>query len=151
VGISIWAITQSETDDESGNAPSTQTNATEQSAQFDRTQDRVIYRGDPPYLTERPILDGNLFVNHAEDYLLLGGPNIHLIQYNAVTRSGNRAIVSIRDGALALLMAEEPYVEFSYQGKFYSLQILSRPYFFTMDFSELSASTTALEHRVELP
>lgn len=119
--------------------------ADQNARQFDRTEDRIIYSGDPPYLAERPILDGNLYVNHVDDYLLLGGDDISQIKYNAVSRGGSKATVLIQDNALAVLMSEEPYIEFSYKEKYYSLQILSRPYRFILDFRELSESTASLE------
>ena len=42
--------------------------------------ERIIYRGDPPYLTNQPILDGKLYVNNTDDYLLFGGENIEEIR-----------------------------------------------------------------------
>lgn len=102
--------------------------------------DRIIYRGDPPYLTEQAILDGNLYVNHVDDYLLLGGENIEQVRFSAGTLSGERATVDYRENAISFVMEEQPYIEFSYQDKVYSLQILSRPYFYTMDFREISSN-----------
>lgn len=112
------------------------------------TRERVIYRGDPPYLTELPILDGNLFVNHSGDFLLFGGANIEQVRFSAGTGTGNRASVDFRENAIAFLMTEQPYVEFTYQGKFYSLQILSRAYFFTMEFRELPLPSIELTEQI---
>ena len=107
-------------------------------------QERIIYQGDPPYLTELPILDGNLFFNHSDDFLLFGGTNIREVRFSAGTGDGSRATIGFQENAIAFLMTEQPYIEFSYQKKFYSLQILSRPYFFTMDFREIASSSIAL-------
>lgn len=112
-------------------------------------QERIIYRGDPPYLSELPILDGNLFVNHSDDFLLLGGTNIEQVRFSASTRAGDRAIVGFRENSIAFQMEEQPYIEFSYQDSFYSLQILSRPYFFTMDFREIPDSSIELTNKLE--
>ena len=44
--------------------------------QSEIVNERIIYCGDPSYLTELPILDGKLFVNHSDDFLLFGDVNI---------------------------------------------------------------------------
>jgi hypothetical protein len=112
-------------------------------------EQRIIYRGDPPYLIELPILDGNLFVNHSDDYLLFGGTNIEQVRFSAGTRAGGRATVLYRDNAIAFVMSEQPYVEFAYQDGFYSIQILSRSYFFTLDIRELPSPSVELTGKFE--
>ena len=106
--------------------------------------ERIIYRGDPPYLTNQPILDGKLHVNNTDDYLLFGGENIEEIRFSASKRSGGKATTVFRETGIGFLMDEQPYIEFSYHNKFYSLQILSRPYFYTMDFREIPSATIQL-------
>ena len=50
----------------------------------------------------------------------------------------------VRENGISFLMDEQPYIEFSYHNKFYSLQILRRPYFYTMDFREIPSATIQL-------
>ncbi|NKB32717.1 MAG: hypothetical protein GKR91_06430 [Pseudomonadales bacterium] len=140
IAAGVWAISQSNV---TSGLSESETN-TSTSAASNQSAERIIYRGDPPYLSNQPILDGNLFVNHSDDFLLLGGLNIEQVRFSAGIRAGGRAAVVYRDNAIAFLMEEEPYIEFSYQDKFYSLQILSRPYFFTMDFREIPSASIQL-------
>jgi hypothetical protein len=114
------------------------------SDQLQTADQRIIYRGDPPYLSELPILDGNLFVSHRDDYLLFGGSNIELVRFRAGTGTGDRATVLYREDAIAFLLAEQPYIQFAYQDGFYSIQIFSRAYFFTLDIRELPSASVEL-------
>ena len=59
-------------------------------------------------------------------------------------RDSGKATTVFRETGIGFLMDEQPYIEFSYHNKFYSLQILSRPYFYTMDFREIPSATIQL-------
>jgi hypothetical protein len=149
VFFALWGASYFLSDDVDQSFVETGSTSGSGSGQSSIPQERIIYRGDPPYLTELPILDGNLFVNHSDDFLLFGGENIEQVRFSAGTRAGGRATIEFHENSIAYLMAEQPYIEFSYQEKFYSLQILSRAYFFTMDFREIPTSSIELTNRFE--
>lgn len=113
------------------------------------SRERVIYRGEPPYLSNLPILDGNLYINHTDSFLYLGGPDIKKIRFSASARNGKKARTEFSEGSIAFFMEEQPYIEFSYQDRFYSLQILRRPYFFTIDLREIPSVFVSLTNRFE--
>lgn len=149
VSLALFGISQFLATDQDRTVIATDSVSESAAEQSPIAAERIIYRGDPPYLTELPILDGNLFVNHSDDFLLFGGANIEQVKFSAGTRAGGRATVEFREDAVAFLMSEQPYVEFTYLGKFYSIQILSRAYFFTMDFRELPSPSIALTNEFE--
>ena len=68
VALALWVLGDFQTNDTDQIATSTDARnesnelARELSSnQLQTAKERIIYRGDPPYLSELPILDGNLF------------------------------------------------------------------------------------------
>ena len=112
-----------------------------------RATERVIFNGVPPYLSKLPILDNSLYLMHDNNAFLLGGTNIHLIYYSAWKRIGGTATIREREDAIEFEMAEQPYIEFSYGGKFYSVEVSSRLYSYRMQFRELAEATIELNRK----
>ena len=109
--------------------------------------ERVILSTEPPYLSELPILDGNLYVNHDNNNFLLGGVDLSVIRYSAWSRMGGAATRQDRAAHIEFSMAEQPYIEFSYKGKFYSIEVTSRSYSQRMELREISAPTVELDSK----
>lgn len=111
--------------------------------------ERIIFDDEPPYLSELPILDNNIYVKYDGNAFLLGGTNLSLIRYSAWTDSGNRATIQDREGYIEFVMVEQPYIEFSYQDRFYSIKIIGRLYSYRLEIRELPEPTIALDRKFE--
>jgi hypothetical protein len=107
-------------------------------------KERVIFSEEPPYLQELPILDNNLYVKHDNNAFLFGGTNLHLIRYSAWAGSSGKATSTDRDGFIEFEMSEQPYIEFSYQEMFYSIEVSARLYSYRLILTELPEPTTEL-------
>ena len=112
-----------------------------------RAAERVIFNGEPPYLSKLPILDNNLYLMHDNNAFLLGGTDIHLVNYSAWKRNGSMATIREREDSIEFEMSEQPYIEFSYGGKFYSVEVSSRLYSYRMQLRELPEATVELSRK----
>lgn len=107
----------------------------------------LIYSGVPPYLVELPILEGELYVKHASDKFHFGGQNLHQVQYSASIRSGGIPTISDRDGYIEFLTTEQPYIEFHYNGKYYSIRVNERSYSTVIEILEISSASVELDSK----
>lgn len=119
------------------------------SVQSEQTVERVIFNGEPPYLVEFPILDNNLYIKHDNNTFVLGGSNLSLIRYGAWTNSGAKATALNREQTIEFELSERPYIEFSYKGSFYSIEMIGRIYSVRMELRELSEATIELNSKFE--
>lgn len=117
------------------------------SSQIGNSRERVILSMEPPYLVELPILDENLYIEYYYNNFLFGGVDLHLIRYSAWARSGGVATSIDREDYIEFEMSEQPYIEFSYKGKYYSIEVIERLYFYRMELRELAGPTIALNSR----
>ncbi len=121
--------------------------ANNSSSQSEQAAERIIFNGEPPYLSELSILDNNLYLKHDGNAFLLGGDGLSLIRYSAWTRSGGEAAIQNREDYIEFAMSEQPYIELSYKDKFYSVEVLSRLYSYRLVLRELPESTIELNRR----
>lgn len=119
------------------------------SLQSEKIAERVIFNGEPPYLLEFPILDNNLYVKHDNNTFIIGGSNLSLIRYGAWTNSGDKATTQNREQYIEFELSEQPYIEFSYKGGFYSIEMFGRIYSVRMELRELSEATIELSSKFE--
>ncbi len=108
---------------------------------------RILFSGEPPYLTELPILDNNLYVRFDNELFLFGGVDISLIRYSAGTGTGGKPTIQDREDHIEFIIAERPYIEFSYKDNFYSIEAIGRIYSNRMELREISRPTIALNNK----
>jgi len=106
----------------------------------------IIASGELPYLEKLPILDKGLFAEYHYNDLLFGGVNIGMIKLAARQQTGEAAKFEKDEtyNAIVLDITEEPYMEFSYKGKYYSLSVTGAHYIFKYELSEISETTMVL-------
>ena len=92
-------------------------------------------------------MDNNLYVKHDSDKFHLGGSNLHLIRYAASTRSGDIPIIQDREDYIEFTTSEQPYIEFSYKGSFYSILVMDRSYSTSLEIREILGPTVELNRK----
>lgn len=115
--------------------------------QLQSATESIIFSGAPPYLIALPILDNNLYVKHDSEKFHLGGSNLHLIRYVASIRSNGIPTIQDREDYIEFITSEQPYIEFSYKGSFYSIEVISRSYSTSMEIREILGPTVELNRK----
>ena len=103
--------------------------------------ERIIFSGVPPYLVDFPILDKSIYIRHEAEEFHLGGSRLHLVRYTATTSSGEIPTIRDRDGFIEFSVSEQPYIEFSYREKFYSIRVINRSYSTVVEIREIPGPT----------
>lgn len=81
--------------------------------------------GPLPYLSKKPILDGNLYIEQDYNKLVFGGANFEGVKFSARTREGDKAeILSLTPSFFAISAFGDPYIEFEYRQSFYALRVI---------------------------
>jgi len=111
------------------------------------TSENIIFNGVPPYFVALPILDDSLYVMHASDQFRLGGSNLGLIRYAASIRPEGSPTIQDRGDYIEFKTSEQPYIEFSYDGNFYSIRITTRSYSTIMEIRQISGPTVELNRK----
>ncbi len=106
----------------------------------------VHYEGRLPYLREQPILDSTLYITQAYNDFELGGVNLHFLEYNARTEIGDTIEIRDRNGLIELDVWENPYIEFSYRDRFYSIEVVRIDGVFSAIVKEIERPTMDLIH-----
>jgi len=86
----------------------------------------TLAKTDVPYLFSEPILDKGLFIEQNYSDFILGGANIDNVSVNARRDNGERIDINKdENGNLKFNIFSNPYIEFSYKNKFYSIEIIT--------------------------
>jgi len=103
-----------------------------------------------PYLENLTILDKGLYVRYDYNNLDFGGINIDTISINARARNGSALNVNRSSGVLEIDLTKEPYIEFEYKGRFYSIETAGKHYSFYCTLRENIKPTMKLRKYREL-
>jgi hypothetical protein len=98
-----------------------------------------------PYLENYPIIDKGLFIKYYYNDLHLGGVNIVDLKLNARTKLSNPIKLIIERDVISLGITEEPFIEFEYKNKFYSIEISGRHYSFNVTLKQILKPTLKLK------
>ena len=116
----------------------------------------LVQRTDPlvlertlPYLDELPILDKNLYLTYSYNTLVFGGVNLGQIRFNARKGNGEPATFSKEDEVINFRIYEEPFIEFSYKSKYYSVEVVGQHSTFDFTLRLISEPTMELSHAAE--
>ncbi|TWI81698.1 hypothetical protein IQ13_2717 [Lacibacter cauensis] len=103
-----------------------------------------------PYLENYPIIDKGLYVKYYYNNLVFGGVNVDSIQINARTASSEPLEITKEKNFFSMDITEEPFIEFEYKGKYYSIDLTGRHYDFKMTLREIAKPTMTLKKYNEL-
>lgn len=117
-----------------------------QSAVGQLHNDTILVENELPYLENYPIIDKGLYVKYYYNDFLLGGVNVDSIQLNARTISSEALDLKKDNDYLSMDITREPYIEFKYKGKFYSIELKGSHYKFVMTLKEIVKPTMTLRN-----
>lgn len=103
-----------------------------------------------PYLENYPIIDKGLYVKYYFNNLVFGGVNVDSIRINARTSTSEPLEITKDKNSLSMDINNEPFIEFEYKNKYYSIALTGRHYDFKMTLQEIAKPTMTLKKYIEL-
>lgn len=140
----ISNFTQEETNEPTSNIKISETKQDENPVIETIKTDKEIRTFSMVYLQAMPILDNGIFVKYSYNDFLFGGVNLENVKINSRARNGEKLELMKEDDGLRISITDEPYLEFEYKSKFYSIQVLGKHYSFEVKLKEIVEPTLRL-------
>ncbi len=120
-------------------------NTSYQSIEDDNSRTTILADStEIPYLSSIPILDKGLFLKYDYNYLRIGGANIEGVLLNCRKQNGEELKFSREEKSIVMSISEEPYIELSYKGHFYSITVFGQHYNFKYSLKSIHNPTLEL-------
>lgn len=107
-------------------------------------EDTIINIKELPYLENYPIIDKGLFIKYNYNEFHIGGVNIDEISLNARTKLSNPLDITKEKDFISVRIIEEPFIEFKYKNKYYSMEISGEHYQFSFLLKQIKEPTMKL-------
>lgn len=108
-------------------------------------KDTIILKDKLPYLENYQIIDKGLYIKYYFNDFVFSGVNVDTIQINARSKSSEAMEIKKDKNSVIMDINAEPYIEFEYKGKYYSIELAGSHYTIMMTLKEIVTPTMKLK------